>query len=90
MWLLPRALQHNAACWARTTARPWGPPDGKALDLSLSPPANALHQLFYLLQRGTCAGQVCLFSLAFSVPGQCYEEQESFCPLDVSLEHHIF
>lgn len=65
-------------------------PDGKALDLFPSPPANALHQLFYLLQRGTRAGQVCLFSLVFSVPGQCYEQLDSFCPLDVSLEHRIF
>lgn len=69
---------------------PLARPDVKPVDLFPSPPENALHQLFYLLQMGTRAGQVCLFSVAFSVPGQCYEELDSFCLLDVSLGHRIF
>lgn len=58
--------------------------------LTIPPFENALYQLFYLLQRGARAGQVCLFSLAFSVPGQRCEGLGSFCNLDVSLEYRIF
>lgn len=69
---------------------PVAPPGGKTPDLFPASSANVLYQLFYLMQRGTRAGQVCLFSLAFSVPGPCCEELGSFCPLDVSLGHRIF
>lgn len=63
---------------------PVAPPDGEALDLFLPPLRTGCTSSFYL-QRGTRAGQVCLFSWASSGPGQGSEEPDSFCSWGVSL-----